>query len=68
MFLYLCQMKHQDIKFKTRKIQVIENDKDQQEIEKEPDPMNLENFLNYILSFTHLFNKNKFKKLPERQE
>jgi len=62
-------MKHQNIKFKTRRIQAMEiNNKDQQEIEKELDPMNLEDFLNYIQHFTHLINKKKFEKLPERQE
>jgi len=62
-------MKHQNIKFKTRRIQAMEiNNKDQQEIEKELDPMNLEDFLNYIQPFTHLINKKKFEKLPERQE
>jgi len=62
-------MKHQNIKFKTRRIQAMEiNNKDQQEIEKELDPMNLEDFLNYIQPFTHLINKKKFEKSPERQE
>ena len=40
-------------------------DKDQQEIGKELDPVNLEDLLEYIQSFTYLFNKNKFKKLLE---
>jgi len=30
--------------------------------------MNPENLLDYIQPFTHLFNKKKFKKLPERCE
>jgi len=41
------------------------NDKDQQEIGKEPDPTNLEDLPNYIRPFTHLVNKKKFEKLPE---
>ena len=41
-------------------------DKGQQEIGKKPDPTNLENLLDYIQSFTYLFNKKKFEKLPER--
>jgi len=62
-------MKHQNIKFKTRRIQATEtSDKDQQEIKKKPDPTNSEDLLEYIQSFTHLFNKKKFKKLPERRE
>jgi len=44
-----CKIKHQDIKFKTRRIQAMKtNDKDQQEIEKEPDPTNPEDLPNYI--------------------
>ena len=35
-------------------------------IRKEPDKTNLENLLEYIQPFTHLFNKKKFEKLPER--
>jgi len=59
-------VKHQDIKFKTRRIQAIEtNNKDQQEIGKEPDPMNSEDLPDYIQSFTNLFNKKKFEKLLE---
>jgi len=43
-------------------------DNGKQEIGKELDPMNPENLLEYIWPFTHLFNKKKFKKLPEQQE
>ena len=45
-----------------------DNDKGQQEIEKKPDLTNPEDLLNYIWPFIYLFNKKKFKKLPERQE
>jgi len=38
------------------------------EIEKEPDKTNLEDLPEYIRPFTYLFNKKKFKKLPERHE
>ena len=38
------------------------------EIEKEPDKTNLEDLPEYIWPFTYLFNKKKFKKLPERHE
>jgi len=37
-------------------------------IGKEPDKTNPENLPDYIQPFTHLFNKKKFEKLPERQE
>ena len=43
-------------------------DNRQQEIGKELDPTNLENLSKYIQLFTYLFNKKKFKKLPEQQE
>ena len=55
--------------FRNRKIQLTDSqDKEQQEIGKELDPMNPEDLLEYIWPFTYLFNKKKFKKLPERQE
>ena len=38
------------------------------EIGKEPDATNPENLPEYIQPFTHLFNKKKFKKLPEQRE
>ena len=43
-------------------------DKGNQEIGKGPDLTNPEDFPDYIQPFTHLFNKKKFKKLPERRE
>ena len=46
----------------------MENNKEQQKIEKEPDSTNPEDLSDYIRSFTHLFNKKKFKKLPDRRE
>ena len=63
--------KHQDILFTPRnwRIQTIEdNNKGQQKIGKELDPTNPEDLPDYILLFTHSFNKKKFKKLPERQK
>ena len=43
------------------------NDQDnrQQKIGKEPDSTNLEDLPEYIQPFTYLFNKKKFKKLPD---
>jgi len=43
-------------------------DKIYQEIGKEPNLTNLEDLLEYIQSFTHLFNKKKFEKLLEQRE
>ena len=62
-------MKHKDIEFKTRRTQVTENmGKDNREIGKELDTTNPEDLPDYIWLFTHMFNKKKFKKLPEWQE
>jgi len=61
-----CKMKHQDIEFKTRRIQATETmTQDNGEIGKESDKTNLEDLPDYIQPFTHLFNKNKFEKLSE---
>ena len=43
-------------------------EQDNGEIGKEPDKTNPEDLPKYIRPFTHLFNKKKFKKLPERCE
>ena len=45
-----------------------QQEQDNSEIGKEPDKMNPEDLPKYIQPFTHLFNKNKFEKLPERCE
>ena len=64
-----CIMKHQDIRFKTRRTQVMKQmTQDNGEIGKKPDKMNPEDLLDYIQPFTHLFNKKKFEKLLERHE
>ena len=66
-----CRTNYQDIAFipKNWRIQTTDdNDKEQQEIGKELDPTNPKDLPDYIQSFIHLFNKKKFKKLPERQE
>ena len=60
-------MKHQDIKFKTRRTQAIETkEQDNSKIRKEQDKTNSKDLPEYIQSFTHLFNKKKFEKLPEQ--
>ena len=43
-------------------------EQDNGKIRKEPDKTNPENLLEYIRLFTHLFNKKKFEKLPERRK
>ena len=61
-----CTMKHEDIRFKTRRTKVMEiMEQDNREIGKEPNNMNPEDLPDYIQTFIHLFNKKKFKKLPE---
>jgi len=62
-------MKHQDIRFKTRRTKAMETTtQDNREIRKESDKMNPEDLPDYIQPFMHLFNKKKFKKLLERCE
>ena len=64
-----CTMKHEDIRFKTRRNKTMETTTtDNSKIGKEPDKTNPEDLLDYIRPFTHLFNKKKFEKLPERHE
>jgi len=67
-----CTMKHEDIRFKTRKtkaMKTIETKKqDNGEISKEQNTTNPEDLPEYIQPFTYLFNKKKFEKLPERHE
>jgi len=67
-----CTMKYEDIQFKSRRTKAIETmdnkKQDNGEIRKEPDKMNPEDLPEYIQPFTYLFNKKKFKKLPERRE
>jgi len=64
-----CTMKHEDIWFNTRRqIAMDKMEQDNGKISKEPDKTNPEDLPDYIWPFTHLFNKKKFKKLPERQE
>jgi len=65
-------MKHEDIRFKTRRTKETETKdtttQDNGEIGKEPDKTNSEDLPEYIQLFTHLFNKKKFEKLLERRE
>ena len=43
-------------------------EQDNSKVGKEPNKTNPEDLQEYIQPFTHLFNKKKFKKLPERRE
>ena len=65
-------MKHKDIWFnskRTKATETMDNKKQNNgEVRKEPDKTNPEDLPEYIWPFTYLFNKKKFKKLPERRE
>ena len=62
-------MKHKNIRFKTRRTKAMETtEQNNEEIGKKPDRINPEDLPEYIRPFTHLFNKKKFEKLPERCE
>jgi len=64
-----CIMKHEDIRFKTRRTKATDTmEQDNGEISKEPDKTNPEDLPDYIQPFMYLFNKKRFKKLPERHE
>jgi len=67
-----CTMTHKDIQFNSRRTKDTETkgnqEQDNSEIGKEPDKTNPEDLPDYIRPFTHLFNKKKFEKLPERRE
>jgi len=64
-------MTHKDIQFNSRQTKETAMDKTEQDngkISKEPDKTNPEDLPEYIRPFTHLFNKKKFEKLPERHK
>ena len=61
-----CKIKHQNIEFKTRRIQAMETmTQNNEEIGKKPNKTNPEDLPDYIWLFTYLFNKKKFEKLLE---
>ena len=66
-----CTMTYKDIRFNTKWTKETIMDKTEQgnsKIGKEPDKTNPEDLPKYIRPFTHLFNKKKFEKLPERRK
>ena len=67
-----CIMKHKNIRFKIRKTKATETmetkEQNNGKIGKELDRTNPEDLPEYIRPFTHLFNKKKFEKLPERRK
>jgi len=64
-----CTMKHENMRFNTRRTKAMDTTEQYNgEIGKELDKTNPEVLPDYIQLFTYLFNKKKFKKLPERCE
>jgi len=67
-----CMMKHEDIRFKTRRTKAMKTTETKEEhngeIGKKLDKTNPEDLPEYIQPFIHLFNKKKFENLPERHE
>ena len=67
-----CTIKHKDIRFNTRRTKAMETietkEQDNSKIGKKLDRTNPKDLPEYIQPFMHLFNKKKFKKLPERHE
>ena len=68
-YLESCTIKHQDVRFKTRRTQTMEmTTQDNGEIGKELDKTNPVDLPEYIQPFIYLFNNKKFKKLLKRHE
>jgi len=67
-----CTMTHKDIRFNSRQAKDTKTqdnqEQDNSKIGKEPNKTNPVDLLKYIQPFTHLFNKKKFEKLPERHK
>jgi len=64
-----CKTEHKSIRFTPWSRRLLPKEKEESKGEdKEPDPTNPEDLPKYIQPFMHLFNKKKFKKLPDRQE
>ena len=64
-----CIMKHQDIRFKTKRTQAMETTtQDNGEIGKKLNKTNPKDLPDYIQPFICLFNKKKFEKLLEKHE
>ena len=63
-----CKMEHESIWFIPWSRRLLPKENEESKENKEPNPTNPEDLPKYIQPFTHLFNKKKFKKLPEKQE
>ena len=64
-----CKTEHESIRFTPWSRRLLPKEEEESNGgDKEPDPTNPEDLPKYVQPFTHLFNKKKFEKLPERQE
>jgi len=66
-YLGSCTMKHEDIRFKTRRTKAMEiTEQNNREIGKEPYNMNPKDLPDYIQLFTYLFNKKKIQEITRK--
>jgi len=64
-----CKTEHESIWFTPWSRRLLPKEEEESKGgDKEPDPTNPENLPKYVQPFTHLFNKKKFEKLPDKQE
>ena len=64
-----CKIEHELIQFTPwSRRSLPKEDEESKGGDKEPDSTNPEDLSKYVQLLTHLFNKKKFKKLPEKQE
>jgi len=64
-----CKTKHKSIWFTPWSRRLLPKEEEKlKKGDKEPDPTNPEDLPKYVQPFMHLFNKKKFKKLPDKRE
>jgi len=64
-----CKTEHESIWFTSWSRRLLPKEEEESKGgNKEPNPTNPEDLPKYVQLFTHLFNKKKFKKLPDKQE
>ena len=64
-----CKTEHESIQFTPWSQRLLPKEEEESKGEdKEPNPTNPKDLPKYIQLFTHLFNKKKFKKLPDQRE
>ena len=64
-----CKTEHESIWFTPWSRRLLPKEKEESKGgDKEPNPTNPDDLPNYVPPFTHLFNKKKFEKLPDKYE